>query len=171
MSFGPASTWAANLGPIKSITLSEGKLPLRAVLFLSDKLVVAAGYDCTPMLFEAKLDIDIIQSWSFKAELSGEGKLVNNSNGGKRHSQFISGLAVFKAHSDLGFKASNAASVSLTNKTPATTLVDSPHNNCVQCMRQVVISKCPAEEHVSTFTTSSLDGMLVLWTVGLLDKR
>lgn len=154
---GPANTWAANLKPAKSVALPEGKLPLRDVTFLSDKIVVAAGYDCTPILFEAKVVNDTVQSWSFKADLGGGGKPVDGGNGGKRASQFTSGLAVFKAQSDLGLDASDSANDS--------SRAYSPHNNCVQCIRTAVVRRTSPQERTSTFTTSALDGVFVLWEV------
>eukprot|EP00227_Mantoniella_beaufortii_P013813 CAMPEP_0197583762 /NCGR_PEP_ID=MMETSP1326-20131121/6574_1 /TAXON_ID=1155430 /ORGANISM="Genus nov. species nov., Strain RCC2288" /LENGTH=275 /DNA_ID=CAMNT_0043148023 /DNA_START=812 /DNA_END=1638 /DNA_ORIENTATION=+ len=165
---GPANTWAANLEPVKSVALPEGRLPLRDMLFLSDKMVVAAGYDCTPFLFEASTLKDTFRSWSFKAELGGGGggggKPVDIISGSKRPTQFTSGLAMFKAHSDLGLEASNSAIISLLNRAPEA-LDHSPHDNCVMCIRPIVISKSQPREHVSTFTTSGLDGMIVFWKI------
>ena len=60
---GPANTWAANLLPAKCVALPEGSLPLRDLTFLSDNTVVAAGYDCTPVLFEANVANQVVQSW------------------------------------------------------------------------------------------------------------
>ena len=157
---GPANTWAASLQPVKSVALPEGKLPLRDVTFLSDSIVVAAGYDCTPVLFEAKIDNGTVQSWSYKAELGGVGRPVNNANdGGRRASQFTSGLAMFKAQTDLGLDGASSGATDDASR------AQSLHNNCVQCIRKAVV-RSPSPNAGSTFfTTSALDGVLALWGV------
>lgn len=150
--------WAANLKPEKTVALPENKLPLREMTFLSDTMLVAAGYDCAPMLFEAKVFNDTVQSWSLMSQLGGQGKLVNDVNGAQLSSQFTSGLAVFKAQSDLGLEASDSKN--------SPTRACSPHYNCVQCIRTVHVPRTAhSRQEVSTFTTSGLDGMIVLWEV------
>mmetsp|Transcript_372 Transcript_372/g.574 ORF Transcript_372/g.574 Transcript_372/m.574 type:complete len:395 (-) Transcript_372:235-1419(-) len=154
---GPANTWAANLLPAKCVALPEGSLPLRDLTFLSDNIVVAAGYDCTPVLFEANVANQVVQSWSFKAALGGRGR-VDGDIGDKGASRFTSSLAVFKAQSDLGLASCGATG-------PSSAASDSPHDNCVQCIRSVAVRTSSSQAHVGTFTTSGLDGRVVLWEV------
>lgn len=153
---GPANTWAANLKPVKSVALTKGKLPFRDMTFLSDEIVVAVGYDCTPFLFEAKVVNDTVQSWSCKAELGGGDRPVDNAYGGERASQFTSGLAMFQAQTDLGLDG-------VSHSASDTFLASSPHGNCVQCIRTVVVRR--ASPSTFYFTTSALDGVFVLWAI------
>lgn len=141
---------------MKSVAFPKGKLPFRDIKFLSDRIVVAVGYDCTPFLFEAMVVNDTVQSWSCKAELGGGDRPVNDAYGGEFVSQFTSGLAMFKAQTDLGL---DGASHSARD----TFLAFSPHGNCVQCIRTVVV--CGASPNSFYFTTTALDGVFVLWAV------
>jgi hypothetical protein len=158
LSRGSANTWASSLQPLKSIAQPEGKLPLREVVFLSDGSVVAAGYDGVPVMFEANVVGGIVQSWVYKGELGGGHKLVNSVGEEKRSSQFTSGLAKFKAQTDLGLDVVSEAAKD-------TSRGRSPHNNCVQCIRTAVVCSTPPRASSSFFTTSGLDGVLVLWEV------
>ena len=157
---GSANTWAVNLQPVKTIAQPDGKLPLREVTFLSDGTVVAAGYDGVPVLFQANVGVNgVVQSWICKGELGGGGKPVNGggADGDKRSSQFTSGLAKFKAQTDLGLDVASDADNASSRGTR-------PHNNCVQCIRPAVAGRATSPGASSTFfTTSGLDGVLVLW--------
>ncbi|CAL0309727.1 unnamed protein product [Lupinus luteus] len=114
-------------------------LPLRDVLFVSEKMVIGVGFDCNPMVFAA----DERGIWSFIRYL-GEQEVV--SSGSSYGSQFSEAFGKLYGQSKHG--ASNDAVE--TSK---------PHENCIN-------SIMPMSEQgtlIRRFSTSGLDGRIVLW--------
>ncbi|XP_019426079.1 PREDICTED: actin-related protein 2/3 complex subunit 1A-like [Lupinus angustifolius] len=120
-------------------------LPLRDVLFVSEKMVIGVGFDCNPMVFAA----DERGIWSFIRYL-GEREVV--SSGSSYGSQFSEAFGKFYGQSKHG--ASNDAVE--TSKTRGVV-----HENCIN-------SILPMTEQgtlIRRFSTSGLDGRIVLWNL------
>ncbi|KAK7255758.1 hypothetical protein RIF29_29177 [Crotalaria pallida] len=118
-------------------------LPLRDVLFVSERMVIGVGYDCNPMVFAA----DERGIWSFVKYL-GERKAV--SFGSKYGTQFSEAFGKFYSQSKQG--VSNDAVESSRTR-------GFVHENCINCIM-------PHMEHstlITRFSTSGLDGRIVIW--------
>ncbi|MED6183020.1 protein 2 3 complex subunit [Stylosanthes scabra] len=118
-------------------------LPLRDVLFVSEKMVIGVGYDCIPMVFAA----DERGIWSFIRYL-GERKAV--SSGSRYGSQFSEAFGKFYGQAKQG--VSNDASE--TSRTRGVV-----HENCINS----IIPLSRQGTQIRRFSTSGLDGKLVMW--------
>ncbi|XP_004500004.1 actin-related protein 2/3 complex subunit 1B-like [Cicer arietinum] len=118
-------------------------LPLRDVLFVSEKTVIGVGFDCNPMVFAA----DERGVWGFIRYL-GERKTV--SSGSTYGSQFSEAFGKFYGQSKHGV-SNDAVETSKTR--------GAVHDNCIN-------SIIPLGQHgilTRRFSTSGLDGRIVLW--------
>ncbi|KAF7833547.1 actin-related protein 2/3 complex subunit 1B-like [Senna tora] len=119
-------------------------LPLRDVLFVSERMVVGVGFDCSPMLFAA----DDRGIWSFIRYL-GERKAV--SSGSKYGSQFSEAFGKFYGQSKHGLNNDAVESSKMRGGV---------HENCINCIM-------PLGERgtslIRRFSTSGLDGRVVIW--------
>ncbi|XP_061364397.1 actin-related protein 2/3 complex subunit 1B-like isoform X1 [Gastrolobium bilobum] len=118
-------------------------LPLRDVLFVSERTVIGVGFDCNPMVFAA----DERGIWSFIRYL-GERTAV--PSGSRYGSQFSEAFGKFYGQSKHGV---NNDSVETSRTRGAV------HENCINCIM-------PLGEHgtlVRRFSTSGLDGRIVVW--------
>ncbi|XP_059316629.1 actin-related protein 2/3 complex subunit 1A-like [Lycium barbarum] len=115
-------------------------LPLRDVLFLSERMVVGVGFDCNPMVFVA----DESGLWSFLRFLD-ERKAASSS--AKYGSQFSEAFGKFYGQSK--FSASNNVEQSR-----------GAHDNCINCILPLAKQR---KSSVTRFTTSGLDGKVVTW--------
>ncbi|XP_038712364.1 actin-related protein 2/3 complex subunit 1A-like [Tripterygium wilfordii] len=119
-------------------------LPLRDVLFVSEKMVIGVGFDCNPMVFAA----DERGIWSFVRFL-GERKSV--SSGSKYGSQFSEAFGKLYGQSKQGL--SNDA---MEPSRPRGGI----HENCINCI--VPLSEA-GSSRTMRFSTSGLDGKVVIW--------
>ncbi|KAF3674203.1 Actin-related protein 2/3 complex subunit 1A [Capsicum annuum] len=115
-------------------------LPLRDILFLSERMVVGVGFDCNPMVFVA----DDSGLWSFLRFLD-ERKAVSSS--AKYGSQFSEAFGKFYGQSKLS--ASNNVEQSR-----------GAHDNCINCILPLAKQR---KSSVTRFSTSGLDGKIVTW--------
>nr|KYP47643.1 Actin-related protein 2/3 complex subunit 1 [Cajanus cajan] len=118
-------------------------LPLRDVLFVSERKVIGVGFDCNPMVFAA----DERGIWSFVRNL-GERKAV--SSGSRYGSQFSEAFGKFYGQSKHGV-SNDAVETSRTRGIV--------HENCINCIM-------PLGDHGSLkrrFSTSGLDGRIAVW--------
>ncbi|XP_028778489.1 actin-related protein 2/3 complex subunit 1B [Neltuma alba] len=118
-------------------------LPLRDVLFVSERMVIGVGFDCTPMIFAA----DDRGIWSFVRYL-GESKAI--SSGSKYGSQFSEAFGKFYGQSKHGMNNDSVESSKIRGGV---------HENCINCIM-------PLGERgtlVRRFSTSGLDGRVVIW--------
>ncbi|XP_027342320.1 actin-related protein 2/3 complex subunit 1B-like [Abrus precatorius] len=118
-------------------------LPLRDVLFVSERTVIGVGFDCNPMVFAA----DERGIWSFVKYL-GERKAV--SSGSRYGSQFSEAFGKFYGQSKHGV-SNDAVETSRTR--------GAVHENCINCIM-------PLGDHgtlIRRFSTSGLDGRIVVW--------
>lgn len=117
-------------------SLNRKELPLTALAFLSDTMVVAAGYDCTPILYEYSNN-----KWIEKGPID-TGKTVKAAPV-KKKSAFSAAQKMFEQKSKLG--SANAT------ENPG---LKTRHQNCINDI--IVYSN-------NKFTTSSVDGRVLFW--------
>ncbi|KAM7524553.1 hypothetical protein LguiA_014455 [Lonicera macranthoides] len=111
-------------------------LPLRDVLFVSERMVIGVGYDCNPMVFAA----DERGIWSFVRFL-GEKKTSSSPKYGSQFSAF----GKLYGQSKHGNSNNTGGIV---------------HENCINCILPL---KRAGDSKVTRFSTSGLDGKLVIW--------
>ncbi|KAJ9563235.1 hypothetical protein OSB04_008395 [Centaurea solstitialis] len=121
----------------QSVVLRD--LPLRDVMFVSEKLVIGVGYDCNPMVFAA----DRTGLWSFIRFLD-EKKAASSS--ARYGAQLTEAFGKFYGSSKQG--TSNDKSRG------------GVHDNCINC---IVPLKKSESTKLSSFSTSGLDGRVVVW--------
>ncbi|GLT55979.1 hypothetical protein SLA2020_290560 [Shorea laevis] len=120
-------------------------LPLRDVLFVSEKMVVGVGFDCNPMIFAA----DETGIWSFIRFL-GERKV--SSSPSKHGSQFSEAFGKLYGQSKYG----------LSNDTVEPSRTDGViHENCINCI--MPLRREGEGSRIKRFSTSGLDGKVVIW--------
>lgn len=119
-------------------------LPLRDVLFISERMVVGVGFDCKPMVFTA----DERGIWSFLRFLD-ERKMSASSS--KYGSQFSEAFGKLYGQSKQG--------VSNDTVEPSRPR-GGAHENCITC---IVPLRKAADTIVKRFSTSGLDGRVVIW--------
>ncbi|XP_062014775.1 actin-related protein 2/3 complex subunit 1B-like [Rosa rugosa] len=119
-------------------------LPLRDVLFLSERLVIGVGFDCNPMVFAA----DERGIWSFIRFL-GERRIT--SSGPKYGSQLSGAFRTLYGQPKHGL--SNDTN---DHSRPQGTV----HENCINCIVPLGTS---GSSKVMRFSTSGLDGKVVVW--------
>ncbi|XP_057861255.1 actin-related protein 2/3 complex subunit 1A [Cryptomeria japonica] len=127
-------------------------LPLRDILFLSEKMVVGVGFDCNPMLFAA----DSNGTWSFVKFLDEKKSTATTSKYG---SQFSEAFGKFYGQAKHG---SNVDSVE-PSRAPG-----GSHENCITC---IVPLPHPGETTLRHFSTSGMDGKVVIWELNDLDSH
>ncbi|KAJ8509944.1 hypothetical protein OPV22_000378 [Ensete ventricosum] len=119
-------------------------LPLRDILFVSEKLVIGVGFDCNPMVFTA----DETGLWSFVKFLD-EKKIAPSSS--KYGSQFSEAFGKLYGQSK---PAINSDTVESSRPRGGA------HENCISC---IVPLRKPGDTIVRRFSTSGLDGKVVIW--------
>jgi len=135
-------------------TIRLACLPFNAHLFLSEKVVVGGGHDFSPFLF-AYSEID---KWSLHSQVQDRtipappDKLVKSSSG------ISDKLALFQS------KITRGQDEKEENKDAAEELKH--HESAITCMQNLQNSKSGSS---SKFSTSSVDGRIVVWNLDLLD--
>jgi len=113
-------------------------LPLRSIVFLTNDLAIGAGYDCVPIVYEYKNG-----SWQEKGSLdNGES---GKNKGPQKKGAFDDAKNMWQQKSSLG-KDNAADDVALPFR----------HQNCINDI-------CVQNE--TTFSTSGIDGRVLLWDV------
>ncbi|RKP26739.1 actin-like protein ARPC3 [Syncephalis pseudoplumigaleata] len=121
-------------------TIPTDRLPYLSMVWINEHRLVAAGHDCAPAYFEGQGD-----QWQFvKALDAKEVKKAANTN---------SAFNMFKQMDSRGITSKNTAE----GKTELSTL----HQNTITMVRAFRRSS----EGVSEFSTSGVDGRLVVWAV------
>lgn len=134
-----------DVGPSPSAqSVAFRDLPLRDVLFISERIVIGVGFDCNPMVFTA----DERGLWSFLRFLD-ERKIATSSS--RYGSQFSETFGKFYSQSKYG--TSNDTSEPSRRRGIA-------HENCINS----IVAMKKAGDSISTrFSTSGLDGKVVIW--------
>ncbi|XP_024531662.1 actin-related protein 2/3 complex subunit 1A isoform X2 [Selaginella moellendorffii] len=128
-------------------TLALRDLPLRDVLFLSEKRLVAGGFDCNPMLFAS----DDTGTWNFVRFLD-EGKTPASDV--KASTQFSEAFGKFYGQAKRGVATESPSSA------PGTY-----HNNCITLLNPLAP---PGEQEIRKFSTSGMDGKVVIWDMSTI---
>lgn len=119
-------------------------LPSHDLLFLSESALIAVGYDCNPLLFSSGSD----GNWNFVAQLD-EVKVPETST--RVATQFSDAFGKFDAQTRRGENPENVE----PSRAPNT-----HHRNCITS----IIPMTRTEDGIVTkFSTSGLDGRVVLW--------
>ncbi|KAJ0261903.1 Actin-related protein 2/3 complex subunit 1B [Hirschfeldia incana] len=127
-------------------------LPLRDVLFISEKMVIGVGYDSNPMVFAA----DDTGIWSFIRYI-GEKKAV--TSGSSYSSQFSEAFTKFYGQS----KPTTANEASESSKSRG-----GVHDNCITSI--LPLSKAGSPK-VMRFSTSGLDGKIAIWDLESMEEE
>ncbi|GAA0166509.1 actin or actin-binding cytoskeletal protein [Lithospermum erythrorhizon] len=147
----------------QSVALRD--LPLRDVLFISEKVVIGVGFDCNPMVFSVDetglwhpltmlahipgpIPLAGIESGSFRTFLRFLGERRSASSGVKSGSQFSEAFGKFYGQSK------NGSSNDETSKGHGV------HNNCINCILPL---KRAGDSPLFRFSTSGLDGKVAVW--------
>ncbi|XP_024402979.1 actin-related protein 2/3 complex subunit 1A [Physcomitrium patens] len=140
--------FVTDVGPnprARSISLRH--LPLRDVLFLSETRLVAGGFDCNPMLFGS----DKSRIWEFISFLDE----VKRPAETKTDTVFAAAKGKFKWLGSEPFE----------ENAPTTT-----HENCITMIRSLApLSERNPEKSIERFSTSGLDGRVVIWDLTNVD--
>ncbi|KAG8072922.1 hypothetical protein GUJ93_ZPchr0006g44222 [Zizania palustris] len=126
-----------------SQNLALRDLPLRDILFLSERMVIGVGFDCNPMIFSA----DETGLWSFIRYLD-ERKVTTSTS---RASQLSEALGKLYGQSK---QATSSDSVEPSKPRGGA------HENCITC---IVPLRKGNDTVVKRFSTSGLDGKIVVW--------
>ncbi|XP_027062137.1 actin-related protein 2/3 complex subunit 1A-like [Coffea eugenioides] len=126
----------------QSVALRD--LPLRDVLYLSERVLIGVGFDCNPMVFVA----DESGLWGFLRFL-GERKAAASS--AKSGSQFSEAFGKLYGQSRYGIS---------NNSVQPSRLHGGIHENCINC---IVPLNRKVGSKVTRFSTSGLDGRVVIW--------
>lgn len=109
-------------------------LPLRDLLWINDNSIVGVGYDCAPFLFQKK------NGWAFVKKLDGTGETQQKAAAN------TSAFKVFQNKVDLGTEGTE-------------TKLNTKHQNAISCIQAYK----KAGGNVSHFSTSGVDGNLIVW--------
>eukprot|EP00128_Syssomonas_multiformis_P018607 Colp12_sorted_trinity150504_noHs@19934 len=126
-------------------TLFTKELPYRAVLWLNESSVVAAGHDCTPVLFQA----DGSGNWSQKEKLEV-----------KKEKKAAASSAFNK------FKQLDSRAQTTTEGESNETVLTSVHQNAISQLSVHTGDR----NNVLKFTSTGVDGILTIWDVKELEK-
>lgn len=132
----------AQLGPqpvVQRVRLPS--LPLRELLFLSERSLVGAGHDATPYLFSGNDSGE----WAFAYELDSKDHAVAKAKS--------SALSDFQKKVDFGTEN-------------VETKVETLHQNTITS-----IESLGTPGKVSDFSTTGLDGALVVWKIASLESK
>ncbi|GFP83007.1 actin-related protein 2/3 complex subunit 1a [Phtheirospermum japonicum] len=120
-------------------SLAFRDLPLRDVLFVSERMLIGVGYDCNPMVFTA----DERGLWSFLRFLDER----KPTSGAKYGSQVMIFNSLFWF-------------VSLTVKRDGILRDKTQNHHCLDCRLAL---KDEGDAMVTSFSTSGLDGKVIIW--------
>ncbi|RHZ76445.1 hypothetical protein Glove_197g75 [Diversispora epigaea] len=131
----------------ESYAIKTNNLPFLSLLWVNENQLIAAGYDCVPILFERQND----QSWEFSKILdaSSKKKNINESS------------TAFNRFRDLD--ARGISSRSGSDETELKTI----HQNTITSLRPY--NGTPGD--ISHFSSSGLDGRLVIWNFQSLESQ
>ncbi|AQK55449.1 Actin protein 2/3 complex subunit 1B [Zea mays] len=118
-------------------------LPLRDVLFVSERTLIGVGFDCNPMIFAA----DDTGLWTFIRFLD-ERKAAPSAS---KASQLSEALGKLYGQSKQG-----TSSDTVEPSKPR----GGAHENCITC---IVPLRKGSDGSIKRFSTSGLDGKIVVW--------
>jgi len=113
-------------------------LPLSCLMFVNENTVVAGGHDCSPLVFT-----NTGGTWAFSNLIQEKKDATAQKTGGTKQA-----FELFKNKVEVG------ANTNVQN-------LSTVHQNCITCLFPFQVQGT----EVKQFTTSGLDGKLVLWNV------
>lgn len=135
-------------GPDSTVqTVKMPCLPFRSVAFLSDTMMVGAGFELNPRVFEASGD-----QWEMKGKLDKKKEAA-----AVEQSAAKAAFAVFQNQAKRGQNTGTSADK-----------LDTKHQNCISAIVPYAVSADGSQ--VSSFTSTGLDGNLVWWDLASLDQ-
>ena len=148
-----AGEWAARgqgaHGQVTQLPLAPGQLPWLSLIFLTDTLAIAAGFNCAPVVLTHSP-----AGWAVAGELSPTPESA--SAGAASKSAFSERLATFKSQTDRG-EAAPAGRGGDGEGGGAGVPRGGGHMNTITCLRHM-----PGTPN--GFSTSALDGRLGVWS-------
>lgn len=132
-------------------TIKFGDLPLRSLIFVAEKAVVAGGYDYNPVMFSS-----VGGKWSFKSKLDE-----------KKTAEAVKSTGVASARALFQNKTSRGQESSKSKDTLWT-----KHENALDCIMDASKGNSFGDP-LTSISTSALDGRLVVWDLMAngLDKQ
>ncbi|XP_044952627.1 actin-related protein 2/3 complex subunit 1B-like [Hordeum vulgare subsp. vulgare] len=118
-------------------------LPLRDILFVSEKMAIGVGFDCNPLIFAA----DETGLWSFVRYLD-ERKVTPSTSKASQLSEALGKL--------YGQSRQGSSSDTVEPSKPR----GGAHENCITC---IVPLRKGSDSIIKRFSTSGLDGKIVVW--------
>jgi actin related protein 2/3 complex subunit 1A/1B len=116
-------------------------LPFRDLLWINENSIVCVGHDCTPVLFQKKGGWQFVQ----KLDTGGGGGAGDGSS-----SSLQKGNSAFKMFQN---------KVDKGESTPTETKLNTKHQNCITW----IIPYKKSASNVTQYSTSGLDGNLIIW--------
>ncbi|KAF3335470.1 actin-related protein 2/3 complex subunit 1B-like protein [Carex littledalei] len=129
----------------QSISLRD--LPLRDILFLSDRVVVGVGFDCNPMIFTS----DDTGLWSFTKYLDQRKAAPSSSRASQLSEAF-------------GKLYGSSKQVPSNDTVEPSKPRGGAHENCITC---IVPLRKRGNTDLTRFSTSGLDGKVVIWELAI----
>lgn len=114
------------------------------VYFVSEKMVIGVGFDCNPMVFAA----DESGLWSFIKFLGQKQTTPTNARAGSQISGAFGKLYGHSKYNNVNDNGNDSYSSGRA------------HDNCITC---IVPLKKGRDSKVTRFSTSGLDGKVVIW--------
>ncbi|AQK76201.1 Actin-related protein 2/3 complex subunit 1A [Zea mays] len=141
----------------QNLTLRD--LPLRDVLFVSERTLVGVGFDCNPMIFAA----DDTGLWSFVRFLD-EMKAAPSASKASQvytlHELIIPGGTTFQLSEALGKLYGQSKQGASSDTVEPSKARGGAHENCITC---IVPLRKGSDGTIKRFSTSGLDGKVVVW--------
>lgn len=147
-------------------TVRTPSLPYVAILWLSETSLVAAGHDCQPVLFSGSLE----EGWSLVKSLdesvAGGAKpgILTPSNTGGVGRLNSEAFRTFRSADSRGATHGSSGGAGGGAGGSGATELNTVHQNTITKVKAFETS---ASGEVTRFSTSGVDGRLVLWTVGV----
>jgi actin related protein 2/3 complex subunit 1A/1B len=113
-------------------------MPFVSLAFVSDTTLVAGGFDCSPVLFQT----DATGEFAPVRILTADGPVAQ----AKRAGSFNAAFDHFRSHAEKGEARDTAEAGAPIG----------PHKNVISCVRAI---------NATMFTTTALDGQVVVWTI------
>eukprot|EP01101_Sappina_pedata_P013193 TRINITY_DN9473_c0_g1_i1.p1 TRINITY_DN9473_c0_g1~~TRINITY_DN9473_c0_g1_i1.p1 ORF type:complete len:375 (+),score=151.17 TRINITY_DN9473_c0_g1_i1:47-1126(+) len=126
----------ASGAPGTEYTVPLAFLPLSDLIFANEDTIVAGGHDCSPLIISNNGGV-----WAFSNLIQKTKDPVAQKTGGVKQA-----FELFKNKVDVGANSNAQALATI-------------HQNCITCISPFT----EAGGSVSSFTTSALDGRMVLW--------
>ncbi|KAI8050484.1 WD40-repeat-containing domain protein [Syncephalis plumigaleata] len=120
-------------------TIHTERLPYLSIVWINENRLVAVGHDCAPAFFEGQGD-----QWQFV-------KAIDSSTNAKKATNTNSAFNMFKQMDSRGITSKNSSQ--------GNTELNTLHQNTITMVRVFQ----HANDTVSEFSTSGVDGRLVVW--------